>query len=142
MPDSSKRRKVHPVDGMVKKIARARDIIVRGNTGIPACAPSGVSLRCRGMRARVNCAGSGLQTRWAHRPQACVPAIAFRMDLHREEDPSPLRDCDLVNIAPLQLGEELSRIHGKCWSASVFFGTKTFATSASNRGVAAGKGSR
>jgi hypothetical protein len=60
------------------------------------------------LHARVNCAGSGLQTRWSHRPQACVPAIAFRMDLHREEDPSPLRDCDFVNVALFEFGEKFT----------------------------------
>jgi hypothetical protein len=45
IPASSKRRKVHPVALRVKEIALMRDIVVPRNTGIPACAPSGVALR-------------------------------------------------------------------------------------------------
>ena len=44
------------------------------NTGIPACAPSGVALRCQDKSNRAGITpSSGLQTRWAHRPTACVP---------------------------------------------------------------------
>src|SRR5438477_242360 len=54
--------------GLILACCKAR------NTGIPACAPSGVALRCPGKTARCITWGSGLKTRWAHRPTACVPA--------------------------------------------------------------------
>ena len=52
-PDSSKRRKMHPVDSRVKDIALMHEHVGLGNTRILARAPGGVALRCLGKSVRV-----------------------------------------------------------------------------------------
>src|SRR6266516_6571103 len=56
----------------------------------------------------------------------------LRRYLHQQPGDDCVGDCDFVNIAPLQLAEEVFRIHGDC--VADFCAEKTFATSASKRG--------
>ena len=50
--------------------------------------------------------------------------------LHQQPRHDCVGDGNFVNVAPLQFAEEILRIHGDV----LFFGAKTFATSASKRG--------
>src|SRR5207249_55284 len=75
-----------------------------------------------------------------HQPDCPVWNLEERKNLRRYLHQQPCDDCvgdsDFVNIAPLQLSEEVLRVHGDvlCSSGAVFFGGKTFATRASKRG--------
>ncbi|PYL41382.1 MAG: hypothetical protein DME27_04705 [Verrucomicrobia bacterium] len=74
-------------------------VTATGNTGFPACAPSGHLVCCPDQR---------VETRWAHRLEICVPLSRLGLHFANMEKPN-VRGLSPSRKAHLALREKLNR---------------------------------